>query len=302
MKKEILFYWNVMQHGRAKGKVSTFDQKIKYIARNILYYPWTKQIASFLQSHPYLSHEIYRYPVLCSKIHRPYMTHNFSMQKKVDSILASYQYIDNFFQEDSLTKLYRNGRIKILQIKGKDDITIDAYLKLYSQYEKEGEFNLVLYWGEILLATLTFSIVDGRLFIGGLQGLGREYTDPEILKKVTKSFYGMFPKRLVLEIFYSLFSEKKIAVGNRSHIYLAARYKHQEKRKIHADYDEFWQSLGANPFGEDLWALPEKLVRKEIEEIPSKKRSQYRNRYAILDEIHQLVLEFLKQESKKIVI
>ena len=152
------------------------------------------------------------------------------------------------------------------------------------------------------MATLTFSIVDGRLFIGGLQGLGREYTDPEILKKVTKSFYGMFPKRLVLEIFYSLFSEKKIAVGNRSHIYLAARYKHQEKRKIHADYDEFWQSLGANPFGEDLWALPEKLVRKEIEEIPSKKRSQYRNRYAILDEIHQLVLEFLKQESKKIVI
>ena len=29
MKKEILFYWKVMQYGRAKGKVSTFDQKNK---------------------------------------------------------------------------------------------------------------------------------------------------------------------------------------------------------------------------------------------------------------------------------
>lgn len=47
MKKEILFYWKVMQHGRAKGKVSTFDQKIKYIARNILYYTWAKKSQTF---------------------------------------------------------------------------------------------------------------------------------------------------------------------------------------------------------------------------------------------------------------
>lgn len=82
------------------------------------------------------------------------------------------------------------------------------------------------------MATLTFSIVEGNLFIGGLQGLGREYTDPEILKQVTKGFYGLFPKRLLMEIFYALFPEKKIAVGNTSHIYLAARYKHQEKEKF----------------------------------------------------------------------
>lgn len=300
MKKEILFYWKVMQHGRAKGKVSTFDQKIKYIARNILYYTWAKKISDFLQNHPYLCQEVYRYPVLCSKIHRPYMTHEFSIRKKVESIIASYQYLDRFFQEESLSALYRNGQIKILEIEGKEGIKLDAYLKLYSQYEKEGEFNLVLYWGEILLATLTFSIVEGNLFIGGLQGLGREYTDPEILKQVTKGFYGLFPKRLLMEIFYALFPEKKIAVGNISHIYLAARYKHQEKRKIHADYDEFWQSLGAKERKEEaLWCLPEQLVRKTMEEIPSKKRSQYRNRYAVLDEIEALVSEFLKSNKSE---
>lgn len=135
-----------MQYGRAKGKVSTFDQKIKYIARNILYYTWAKKISDFLQNHPYLCQEVYRYPVLCSKIHRPYMTHEFSMQKKVKSIIASYQYLDSFFQEESLSTLYRNGQIKILEIEGKEGIKLDAYLKLYSQYEKEGEFNLVLYW------------------------------------------------------------------------------------------------------------------------------------------------------------
>ncbi len=300
MKQEILFYWKVMQHGVSKGEVNTFQKKVKYIFRNIVYYPWAKQISDFLQNHPYLSKEVYRYPVLCSKIHRPYMTHSFSMQKKVDTILSSYRYIDEFFQEESLRSLYREGKVKILQIQGKEETNIEAYLKLYSQYEKEGEFNIVLYWGEILLATLTFSILDGKLWIGGLQGLGRTHTDPEILKQITKNFYGIFPKRLIIEVFYALFPEEKIAVGNASHIYLAARYKHQEKRKIHADYDEFWESLGAKEqIGEALWHLPKKLIRKTVEEIPSKKRSQYRNRYAILDEIQARVLEFLEKNKLK---
>lgn len=83
-------------------------------------------------------------------------------------------------------------------------------------------------------------------------------------------------------------------------IYLAARYKHQEKRKIHADYDEFWQSLGAKERKEEaLWCLPEQLIRKTMEEIPSKKRSQYRNRYAVLDEIQALISEFLKSNKSE---
>lgn len=139
--------------------------------------------------------------------------------KKSEEYYSFLSISGQFFQEESLSTLYRNGQIKILEIEGKEGIKLDAYLKLYSQYEKEGEFNLVLYWGEILLATLTFSIVEGNLFIGGLQGLGREYTDPEILKQVTKGFYGLFPKRLLMEIFMPYFRKKDSGWKYKSYLF-----------------------------------------------------------------------------------
>src|SRR3712207_9266993 len=91
--------------------------------------------------------------------------------------------------------------------------------------------------------------------IGGLQGLGRKHKDPEILKKVTKNFYGLFPKRILMEVFYHLFPESKIAVGNANHIYLAQRYRYKKERKVKADYDEFWESLGGIQREDGLWEL-----------------------------------------------
>lgn len=40
-----------------------------------------------------------------------------------------------------------------------------------------------------------------------------------------------------------------------------------------------------------MWLLPKKLERKNIEEIPSRKRSLYQNRFNLLDEIFKGILE-----------
>jgi len=76
------------------------------------------------------------------------------------------------------------------------------------------------------------------------------------------------------------------------------RYKFKKYRKINVDYDEFWESLGAKKENETFWLLPEKLTRKSIEDIPSKKRSQYTNRYKILDELKDKVDSFLLTYKK----
>jgi len=96
----------------------------------------------------------------------------------------------------------------------------------------------------------------------------------------SKNFYGIFPKRLVIEVLYLLFpSYNKIAVGNKGHIYLSLRYKFKKNRKINADYDEFWESLGSQKEDDIFWSLPKRIARKNIEDILSKKRSQYTNKY-----------------------
>lgn len=52
-------------------------------------------------------------------------------------------------------------------------------------------------------------------------------------------------------------------------------------------------SFGQGLDGEEkdgMWLLPKKLERKNIEEIPSKKRSLYQNRFNLLDSIFEEVL------------
>jgi uncharacterized protein VirK/YbjX len=51
---------------------------------------------------------------------------------------------------------------------------------------------------------------------------------------------------------------------------------------VHADYDAYWAELGGVADG-SAWRLPAHLGRKAVEDIASKKRSQYRRRHALED-------------------
>ena len=246
-------------------------------------------------SHKYLKNEVYRYPVLCSKIHRPYISNFLKMRDKVDIIISSYRFLDSFFNDEALADLYKTGEIKICEVTGKNDEKFSIVLNLYTNFEKEGEFNLICYNGENkMLAKLTFAAVNKQIIIGGLQGLEKD-EDPEIIKKATKDLYGTFPKKLLIEALYDFAPDySKIAVGNESHIYLSARYKFKKYRTISADYDEFWESL----MGEKkhhMWFLPDVIERKNIEDVPSKKRSMYNNRFRVLDAMKESIDDFKKR-------
>ena len=294
MKDEILFYNNVMKNGNSKGEINTFKKKIKYIVRNLIYYKYSKKLAQFIMNDEYLKDKIYNYPVLCSKIHRPYITNSFKMKEKLEIIISSYTFLNKYFNKKFLLEIFKKSIYKICEIEGKNEEKLIFYFKIYTDFEKEGEFNIICenQEGE-QFSKLTFSVNEEKIIIGGLQGMSKNGNTEEI-KKITKNFYGIFPKRLVIEVLYSLFPDyDKIAVGNKGHIYLSLRYKFKKSRKINADYDEFWESLGSEKLNSTFWILPIKIVRKSIEDVPSKKRSQYTNKYKVFDELNERVKEFL---------
>ncbi|RRD38588.1 DUF535 domain-containing protein [Fusobacterium nucleatum] len=298
MKNEILFYNNVMKNGNSKGEINTFKKKIKYIVRNLIYYKYSKKLAQFIMNDEYLKDKIYNYPVLCSKIHRPYITNSFKMKEKLEIIISSYTFLNKYFNKKFLLEIFKKSIYKICEIEGKNEEKLIFYFKIYTDFEKEGEFNIICenQEGE-QFSKLTFSVNEEKIIIGGLQGMSKNGNTEEI-KKITKNFYGVFPKRLVIEVLYSLFPDyDKIAVGNKGHIYLSLRYKFKKSRKINADYDEFWESLGSEKLNSTFWRLPIKIVRKSIEDVPSKKRSQYTNKYKVFDELNERVKEFLLAET-----
>ncbi|MGB6130010.1 MAG: VirK/YbjX family protein [Psychrilyobacter sp.] len=295
--KNILFYSKLIKHGSKKGQLNTYTKKIRFAFRTLIYYPWINNLTNFILKHDYLSSTVYQYPVLLSKMHRPYLSSTFKMSEKLNAIKDSYEFIDTYFSEEKRKILYTDGQIVLGEICGNNSEVFYVNLALYPHYDKEGEFNLILTNSDnITLSTLTFSLQkeknEFRIFIGGLQGAPKDI-DHSIIKVATKNLYGLFPKKIIIESLYFLekslgMKVEKICVGNSQHVYTAKRYK--KKRTILSSYDSFWISLNAEKTKLGLWILPEKLERKDILDVPSKKRGQYRKKYGLLKKLESSIL------------
>lgn len=302
--KNIFFYSKLIKQGSKKGQLNTQKKKVRFTLRTLIYYPWVNNLTNFILKHDYLSSTVYKYPILVSKMHRPYLSSSFKINEKLNAIKDSYEFIDIYFSEEMRRSLYTEGQIQLGEICGNNSEIFYINLALYPHYDKEGEFNLILINSDnITLSTLTFSLQRKddkfRVFIGGLQGAPRD-VDHSIIKAATKNLYGIFPKKVLMESLY--FLEKslemkidKICVGNNQHVYTAKRYK--KKRTIHSSYDSFWESLNAEKTKVGFWILPEKLEKKDILSVPSKKRGQYRKKYSLLEELEGSILETFNKKK-----
>ncbi|WP_267881362.1 DUF535 family protein [Xenorhabdus nematophila] len=56
-----------------------------------------------------------------------------------------------------------------------------------------------------------------------------------------------------------------------------------------ADYNAFWESLSGIRKENNDFHLPSIIERKSLDDIPSKKRAEYRRRYQLLDELENSI-------------
>ena len=289
--KAIKFYFKILD--KESKILHTKKEKIKFILRSLPSFPQHCKLINFILSHKYLSDKDFKHKAFITKLHRPYLYKKLSADKKAKAFIDNYTFIDNFFPVPLKTKLYRNGITELAAFNAQNGARYSIDLIIFSEYAKEGELSLKIKNEQnIVLATLTFSFIKDdiyQVFIGGIQGLKKEM-DHTLIKEATKNFYGIFPKKILVESLYIFLDTleinlEKICVGNKQHPFNNLRYK--TNIRISADYDSFWESLGAKQIKPGIWKLPSQITKKELNEIPSKKRSLYRKRYNLLNEIEE---------------
>lgn len=154
---------------------------------------------------------------------------------------------------------------------------------------REGHLSLSLFKGTFRTFTLSFSLcgASGReLFVGGIQGR----QNPDILslyRDLTKDFYGVRPRDFMLEalrmLAVTIGIERIDAVADDHKITRHAYFG--KKGPAGLFYDEVWQERGGVRVADTHFELPIAGNRRPIEEIAAKKRSMYRQRYQMFDEI-----------------
>lgn len=159
---------------------------------------------------------------------------------------------------------------------------------------KEGELAIGLYdANDKYLAKMAVTIGPdeaGRpvLWIGGLQGAKPPMGRDEVVR-ATRDLYGLRPKGAVVIAAQMLAQHFGLtalrAPGNEGHISQRGLKRIRKKRKIYADYGEFWLELGATKIGEEEYVLSVTPQVRDISEVKQNKRSEWKKRQALSEQL-----------------
>jgi uncharacterized protein VirK/YbjX len=168
---------------------------------------------------------------------------------------------------------------------------------------REGHLTLSLFKGRFRAFTLSFSLSNypqTEIFVGGIQG--RQSDDVLALyRDLTKELHGIRPRDFMLEAL-RLFGRK---IGS-THIFAVADEHKISRHPYYGGkgpkglyYDEIWEERGGAPVADTHFELPITGSRRELDEVSPKKRSMYRRRYQMLDEIAEMLPSNLASAERR---
>lgn len=266
----------------------------KFLLRSLLMPRLSIEWMNELCQMPHINALLVRQPRLPVRLHRPYLTVSFNRQQLLAALRYHYALLRNVMSAEEFNCYLNTPGLQLAQLEGKNGERYTLELTMMISMDKEGDSTILLRNDEgIPLAEITFTLCEYQgkrtLFIGGLQGAKPEIPH-QAIQDATKACSGLFPKRLVLEAACRLANrlrvEQILAVSNETHIYRSLRYRDKDE-KIHADYNAFWAAVGGECDKQHFYHIPAKIPRKDMAEIASKKRAEYRRRYLLLDTIEE---------------
>jgi uncharacterized protein VirK/YbjX len=168
---------------------------------------------------------------------------------------------------------------------------------------REGQAVLNLFMGDTRVLSLAFTLRAEDVavaYIGALQGRNIDGA-LDIYKALTGALHGMRPRDFLIDLFRALCAAIGVgricAVSDASRQHRSAYFGAKAETLVSVDYDAIWKDRGGTPLDADFHVLTVDPERRSVEDIASKKRSMYRKRYAMLEEVEsQLRDALLKME------
>lgn len=222
----------------------------------------------------------------------PYIHCRWNVEKRLSTISNHYLFIEQHARE-----LLVVTRLESLMLADLSEFSADLRIVLDRPkwFKREGELVLNLFKADIRVASIAFIFQvlgnERLIVIGALQGIHKGIPSEKsllIYKEITKDLAGYRPKFFVLnalkEIAATYQITKILAISDSCRHHRHPYFGSQKVGTHLSNYDEIWlEDGGIADSASGFFELPLANVRKDIKEIESKKRSQYRKRYQILD-------------------
>lgn len=264
---------------------------VVFVIRCFLHPQKMKRLQRFFTSNEKLSRIADEYGFVYEQPTRAFFYNKSTFDERIKLVEEHMTYLTEHLKGDTAVDLYRNQSIKLWQSQDDEEDPLLLKLTYHPGQRKEGLMSVWLdYEGEALYQMM-FWIAKNKagiwsLYIGAMQGPNAE-NSREIIKKVTKRCHAYRTKNLILHAT----QEVAKALGLQ-HIYAVTNYGYyannhiRRDRKLKTSFSDFWKESGGRPCADQrFYELPMTEYRKTMEEIPTRKRANYRRRFALLDEI-----------------
>ena len=277
--------------------------RVKYFLRTLVYPVTTFRYLSGICEQNEYKYLLTKRAYLPAKIHRPYLFKGLSVSGRGKAILSHYSFVQKLAEQGITSLFLRQEQQLLARFYGKDEACMELFCSP-GYYDREGEITLSLHYNGNPVANMSLSFIEENnamiACIGGLQGPNSE-EGQQLIRQATRACYGVFPKKMLLDTLRVIAMQCGVsslrAVGNKSHVFMKLRYFFSKKEHFVANYDEFWSSVGGTLGKHNLFSLPLTSARKNLEDVASKKRAEYRKRYALLDDVENQIMCTLGAEN-----
>lgn len=258
-------------------------KRFRFNLRSFLHRKNIQSFTAFINRYPELvaflnSRPNYSYPL----VHR-FLDKRFNAQQRLQHICDNLTFLPEKLSEQHSTPLWQQP-ISF----GEVVPDFELRLNINEQQPMEGFWALELRQKstEQLIYLLTFGKVDNALLIGVIQGSNQENAKAT-MKQLTKQCFGLRPAHLMIE------AMKLLTHTLGYEVLLGIPHKYQNKsrfiqsKRYVVDYDALFRESGG--VYDRYWKMPV-IIDRSLDDVPSKKRSMYRKRFHLLDELAQNML------------
>ena len=273
-------YVQMYPYSKDRPLAKQLREKARYYAYTFLHKKQCRQLIDFLnqktQWQSLFTQDYYRFNPLLTT----YCDKRFSAAQRFDAITQHLNMAEEKLGLSLCERLLKEQSILLSQLS--EDLSLNLSLNFIDPFEGYFAINIRNKNNErIYDASFTF-LAPNKLLIASMQG-PRHGNTQELVKQATKDLHGVRPMFMLMNVFRELakfWQCDLVGIPHKSQ----GKYRLSARSKILFNYDEFWQeNLGT--YHAPYWQLPLDVERKPLEEIASKKRSMYRKRYEMLDQL-----------------
>ncbi len=163
---------------------------------------------------------------------------------------------------------------------------------------REGQLVINLFLKNVRILSLAFSFAyesdKAVAYVGALQGRNLNWS-LDIYREITKATYGIRPRDFLFELFRTFCCavgiSKIYAVSDSSRHHRSSYFNKKNCKELTVNYDEIWKERGGILENSDFYVFSMNRQEKNLEDIASKKRSMYRQKYELLKTIDARMLD-----------